>query len=193
MCTHACYINNCTNNKKSHFQYNDNKNREFSFYECVMGGGGLFHTASYFLKREVALNMPNCFNCKWMGDYQLMMFAAIVGKVYYINESMSVYNYMTSNSWSKDVLLNKSKYIQSNKDIIKMFEKIDEFYNYKFHDVISKCIDKHLIWNYLANNDYRYVKHNYNYYYKSLSKKGKIKFNLKCLFEKQLKKKYNSN
>ena len=193
LCTHACYVNNCENPKHSYNKHTSNYSRDFSLEECFKGGGGLFATSSYFLKREVAIDMPKCFECKWMGDYQLVVYAAIKGKVYYIDKVMSQYNYMSINSWSKKVYTNNTKMKQLNDDIISMLKKVDLFYENQYSDIINECIEKYIISTLLIDGNYKYVKKNYKKYYQTLTCLQKMKFNLKCLFEKQLKKKYNSN
>lgn len=59
-----------------------------------------FNTSSFFAIRDIVNNKPDWANEAPAGDYALIMRAAGLGKVYYINEVMSVYRRSVPGSWT---------------------------------------------------------------------------------------------
>lgn len=68
--------------------------------EDVIRKGGLYiPTCSIVYRKELKDNYPDYCNQCHVGDYPLQIMAAMKGKIYYINDSMSVYRVENSNSW----------------------------------------------------------------------------------------------
>ena len=55
------------------------------------GGGGLFHTSSFFMKRKVIFERPEEFIWKEVGDYPMAMYASMDSTIHFISKSMSCY------------------------------------------------------------------------------------------------------
>jgi hypothetical protein len=74
---------------------------DYTVEEILLEKQGIqFHTSSIFMKKDVYLNLPNCFYAKSFGDYQLYIYSAICGRVSCLPRTMSVYNLWTPGSWS---------------------------------------------------------------------------------------------
>lgn len=75
------------------------------------------------------------------GDYSLLVFMAMKGKVYYMNKPMSTYRLFSENSLSRR--FNKNKDIINNNIIknIELLERIDNYSNYKYHICIKQNLD----------------------------------------------------
>lgn len=72
--------------------------------DIILGGGLWFQTATYIFKVELLNDMPECGLRCHVGDYPLMIWAALKGDVYYLYEKTSVYRYATDNGWTKKVI-----------------------------------------------------------------------------------------
>ena len=137
-CSHSFVQHNCQfNTDETVILSNDD--RDFSLKEIVDGGGGLFATNSLMIKKEVKTTIPEIFNAKGFGDYQMPIYSAILGKVHYINKVMSQYNYMAINSWSARTTVDTNKLIASRQEVVNLLERIDRYYDYKYNaDLIDR-------------------------------------------------------
>ncbi len=116
--------------------------RDFTLEEIVAGGGALFATNSLFVRKEVKSDMPECFVSQHFGDYQIPIFAAILGKVHYQNRVMSQYNVFTENSWSKKQKYSDEKAIMLVHENIRLLTAVNEFYQNKYNDSFENTIKK---------------------------------------------------
>lgn len=135
MCTHATKAIDLKTNKIK--KYGMNKTGFVTLQEALNGEGG--HTSSFFYKKELLINRPDCFLCKGIGDFQTRIYATIIGKLYYIDEYMSVYNrFSGADSWMNRMDLDVQRQINFNQNIRNMLLKVDEYYNYEHTDDIKK-------------------------------------------------------
>jgi len=75
--------------------------RVFSPEEVIYGGRGiLFATNSLFYRSAIDRDPPR-FRKFWTIDYTLLLSGALRGGILFLNDEMSVYQYMTSGSWSE--------------------------------------------------------------------------------------------
>jgi glycosyltransferase involved in cell wall biosynthesis len=88
--------------------------RDFGIDEIITSGGDLFATNSVFIRREYYFNRPECFDCKGVGDYQQVVYAAMCGKCHYMSAVMSRYNYANNNSWTARVWADPEKRVVTN-------------------------------------------------------------------------------
>lgn len=116
------------------------QSRDFSLEEITMEGGGIFATNSIMLSREAYLAMPSCFHKPYFSDYQMFMYAAMEGKVYCLEDIMSVYHSGVSGSWTDTVWKDISRRLHQYETCISMLEEIDRHYKGRFHDLIQKKV-----------------------------------------------------
>ena len=98
-------------------------------------------TSSFFLKDEIIHEVPEWFSQAPVGDVPLKMLAASLGKIYYIDEIMSVYQHGTPGSWTDRSRKIDKKDPQQSRfilDYIKMFKNYDIFTEYKYHDAVRE-------------------------------------------------------
>lgn len=139
VCVHNAIAHDCSNNSEW-IATNSRIEKDYSIDEIILGGGSIFATNSTFIKREVYLNKPECFNCPGVGDYQNMMYAATQGTVHFLPLIMSVYNKNVSNSWTDRIWNNKEKRIQHYSELINMLKSVDNYYQYKYTKPITEKI-----------------------------------------------------
>jgi glycosyltransferase involved in cell wall biosynthesis len=176
----------CTHNAIIHYIKTGEKrinntvtyDKDFSINDIIISDGNLFVTNSYFVKREYYFNIPDCFACKGVGDYQLVMYATMNGTCHYLANIMSQYNNGTRNSWTERVYGNPEKRVIHFKQMIDMLKKVDQYYNYQYSKPINKKIAKLEFDIYLLNKDKSIVvnKKHYKYYMATLL--GKIYYNV---------------
>ncbi len=131
-CAHCAAINYVGKNKTEIAPHIE-KSREFSAEEIIKGGGAFIPTNSFMMRKEILVKMPSCFIAKGFGDYQLYMYAAFCGKVWCLKDNLSVYNSGIPNSWTNRILGNVEKKEQHYKIEIAMLQRVDEFYEFKYH------------------------------------------------------------
>lgn len=138
-CVHNAIVHNCSNNSEW-FVTNCQIEKDYSIDEIITGGGGLFATNSTFIKKEIFLNKPECFNCRGVGDYQNMMYAAIHGTVHYFPLFMSVYNKNVTNSWTDRIWNNADNRIKHYRELMNMLKNVDDYYQQKYTKPITEMI-----------------------------------------------------
>lgn len=74
--------------------------RIFSTREVILGDGGLIPTASILVRHEAIVNQPPWQHDAPVGDYPLVLRAAFIGEVVYIDRVMSAYRVNQIHSWS---------------------------------------------------------------------------------------------
>lgn len=152
MCVHNTVMNNLYTNSKK-LVVNSKRDRDYSLSKVVYGGGGLFATNSIFVRKDIYMNRPECFLCKGCGDYQIVIYAAISGRVHYINRVMSQYNYGTEESWSRRVENDVSKLVVHRFNLIEMLNRVDRYYEYKYTKILKREMSNLKLENYLAENN----------------------------------------
>lgn len=117
-----------------------NTSREYTLEEIVMEGGAVFATNSLMMRSEIYRKMPECFRTSGFGDYQQFIYAAISGRVFCLEDVMSVYNSGVSGSWSDTVWNNlplRRRHFETCND---MLRRVDEHYSGRFHTVFERKI-----------------------------------------------------
>ena len=78
-----------------------NHDRTVKTKDVIYRSGLFISTCSIVYRRSIVEKYPDyCRKCA-VGDYPLQIMAAMMGKIYYFNEIMSVYRVENSNSWMK--------------------------------------------------------------------------------------------
>lgn len=120
------------------FQTNHFSDRDYSVDEVILGGGGLFGTNSYFLKKNDLLNMPSCFYMKEMSDFQMVVYSTICGGCHYMKEVMSCYRTDFSNSFTDKYNHNLDLRIEFCKHKLEMLNNVNNYYERIYEDSINK-------------------------------------------------------
>lgn len=98
VCTRTCYFSQ----RQMRYVSENRCLKKTGFLECknvILKGGEYISTASICFKKEVLDKYPlYCRKC-YIGDYPLQIMCAMKGKVYYIDEKMTVYRMDNVLSW----------------------------------------------------------------------------------------------
>lgn len=123
-----------------------NKSQTVSVKDAVCKGGLFISTCSIMYRAFIRDNYPDyCKKCM-IGDYPLQIMAAMKGKIYYLNDIMSVYrvenstSYMGKLIWTHENYNNRITIIRS---VINMFKGFA--YDYpQYADIIKTKIAQHI-------------------------------------------------
>ena len=101
--------------------------------------GRVFQYATFFLRSDIFLQVPEWFSHFKVGDFPLSLHAASTGKVRMLADTMAVYRYGVPGSWS-----DRAENIDFRTDVLsKSIEGLSEFNkmtDYKYNEVIVKRI-----------------------------------------------------
>lgn len=100
----------------------------------------LFHTTSVVYRKSAA---PKIFEMKEMSwDYSKLVYLAVTGNIYYINDVMSVYRTQLPNSWTavNSVKKDRKKNLRFQKDMIVALDFCNKYSQYKYDRFIDKSI-----------------------------------------------------
>ncbi|MFW6015998.1 MAG: glycosyltransferase family 2 protein [bacterium] len=183
MCVHAAYKVDANNQKLKKYVRPNIGNKIYTVEEIIKGGGGLFATNSIIYPRKICIDKVPFYKDAPVGDYPTVIYLALQGSVYYIDEFMSVYRKGVRGSWSVRINENTKKRVEHKKLIEKMLNKIDQYTNYNYTDVIQDMIIKNQFEVKLIQKQFKDLKTGkYKKIYDSLSNKEKIKINIKQYF-----------
>lgn len=140
VCVHAAIIVNAETNNKIGYIRPSCKDRAFSVEEVIEGGGGLFATNSMMYVREIGIKRPDFYYNAPVGDYPAMIYLALQGKVYYIDEDMSAYRQGVKDSWSDKMSSLPDKRIDYNKRAIVMLNEVNRYTNNAYDNTICRRI-----------------------------------------------------
>lgn len=145
MCVHqSCAYD--IENKTYHLITESRCERDYSPDEIIRGGGGIFSTNSFFIRKDIYEKMPVCFLQEGVGDYQLMMYGSMSGRFHYIPVVLSVYNCGVQGSWTarhKEYLEVRIRYLEEQ---MRMLNLVNEYYNYKYNESIQWKLQLSQYW-----------------------------------------------
>ncbi|MBR6918014.1 MAG: glycosyltransferase family 2 protein [Clostridia bacterium] len=132
------------------------------------------HTSSLFLRADIykkyLYSPPTFREVAPVGDIPLLLYFTSLGKIYFMNEVMSVYRFMSDGSWSyrnKNDPEKESRRREIDKKMVKMFSEFCRFTDNKYYEDLKCEIDKY------RQNEYWYCIEHHDY--KSLFKEFSIK------------------
>lgn len=107
--------------------------------EMILGGGGYVATNSLMFRSSLLKSIPHFLKIHPI-DYAFQMYASTRGGALYLNEDMSVYNYMNPGSWTEKGSKNSDFAIHEVTKCIEMLAAFDSYTNCKYSQLISNCI-----------------------------------------------------
>ena len=116
------------------------EDRDYDADEIIRRGGGLFATNSFMVRREAFIDPPDCFRAREIGDYTLLMYAAVCGTIRYLHQSMSRHNEGVAGSWTVRVWNDPEKHISHQREMISLLRGIDDYYDGRFHEAVTAAV-----------------------------------------------------
>lgn len=182
-CVHASVMINAENKKIISKIQPSKQNSELYMEDIIEGGGGLVSTNSIVYRKNRTNIRPDFFykNKFSFLDYQLMILLLMLGKVYYLNEFMSVYRVNVPGSWTLRNASDSKESIMRLYEIISMLDMVNKETEYVYDKIIqkTKCYNEFNIL--ILQGRLKEAKNGkYKNSYQELKLKSKVSVNLKC-------------
>lgn len=113
-------------------------NAIFSVERVIEGGGDLVATNSMVYSKEKVTTLAPFYLNAVVGDYPLVILAALRGTVDYLDENMSAYRVGVKGSWTERELATSMKRINHYHDMERMFDEINEYTDFRYNDSLVK-------------------------------------------------------
>lgn len=139
MCSHATKQYNWADKKFVRGIAPANKDCILTLKSIIEGGGAYLATSSLLFRKEIELHAPS-FRKAYNIDYTLQVSGALNGGIYYINRYMSVYRFLTPESWTKTLRNNHKKKLVHKNKMRKVLRLIDKTTNRCFHQYIRRAL-----------------------------------------------------
>lgn len=135
-------------------------------------------TSSLLMKKEIACELPEFYKLSRVGDYALRLHALAMGKVYYLDDIMSTYNFKIPGSWSSGAWKKIIK--KPTSDPIKFLQKYNEYTQYKYKDIVATAIKNRKFSDAVSVGDLKLAKESkYKDLYLELSLRNRLRLYIK--------------
>lgn len=171
-CVHNTKLINCSNGEE-HLINDSAEDRDITTEEIIQWRGNLFHTSSYMFRSEYK-DIPSELTIKGVGDYPKAVYFAICGKVRYLCDTMSIYRYLVSGSWSIRSKGSYSRSIAHYKDRIAMLKNLNQYTNGKYAECIHDVITRNEFNILYEQNDLKTIMKQYPSYFMQLCLRDRI-------------------
>lgn len=168
--------------KKSFFQEVSPMNRSgvLSVEEVIRGGGEYVVTASLFYRKELEYDLYQ-FPRFYSIDYFRQIHGALRGGMYYINERMVAYRWMSEGSWTGRTEMNPEQRIKSLKKIVYGLGMLNKETKFKYDSTIKDVIYNNEFYLFIYDGNIKQIMNEpYKSIYKSKTLKERIKIQIKC-------------
>ncbi|MBN2396547.1 MAG: glycosyltransferase [Candidatus Atribacteria bacterium] len=186
ICVHAAYRVSPEKIKKKPYIRPNRGNKIFTTEEVIEGGGSLFATNSILYPAVFCKNRPDFQENAPIGDYPLVIYLALQGTVYYIDEFMSAYRVGIKGSWTS-MMSSASierRVVHTNK-IVDMLNEINRYAEYKYDITIKKKIKNNRFKIMLVQGRFKEAKEGeFKEIYSALDIETKIKIFIKQYYPK---------
>lgn len=155
MVTHSYSIEDFSNDNKITPVVLSTYDRKLTLEEVIVQKSLKLATASLVMKKEIFIR-DNFFPVCSVEDYPMQLNAVFNGYIYYINKNMSLYRYMHTGSWCKDVYADAYKKMEHNFDMIRFLWEYNDYTKHCFNHLIKQKILSYLNDNIFSNEKLSY-------------------------------------
>lgn len=153
---------------------------ELTFADVIPKGSACYQTSSLMYRRIVRRTLPMYLKKDWgFGDYPLAIYLATVGKIWYINKTMSVYQFGTENSFTRSSGASVDKMLTVYDNIVKMLKEIDVETDGKYTDLIKPVILENMYYSTDLRGEYPLLR---KYPLRDIYLKKSIPYKIKLFF-----------
>ncbi len=115
-------------------------NRDVPIDEIILEKKGrIFQLATFFIRADMYISVPEWFFCFGVGDLPLCLLASINGKVHMLSDIMAVYRFNSEGSWTSRVQ-NIEYRTKAMMKLIEGYKAFNESTDYRCNDVVIKRI-----------------------------------------------------
>lgn len=178
VCIHAAYKADAKTKKIIGRIILADQNIDFTVNEALEGLGSVAATNS-FMYRAACLSKMSEFRKKLpttgVGDYLLLVFLGILGKIHYLNTFMSVYRTNVDNSWTSRMTFSLKEHLKYLDKHITMLQQLFEILPKDSHNKLNVVIRFAMFNRLLVECKFLKAKHKYPDLYNKVSNLRKIK------------------
>lgn len=180
-CAHNTERIDCLNGRRSLYSV-FTQDKTLRVEDVIQYKAKSFHLSSVLYRKEFILR-PEAFHTKYFGDYSLILYLAMVGKIYYFRDVMSVYRFASSeSSWTYGYIIadsHKEREITNIFDENRMLREVDKYSQRKYHEVIYIVQRKNEFTVLNINGNHKQAYKEYKDVIQRLSPKERFKFIVK--------------
>lgn len=136
--------------------------------------------ASQMYRRDCIIDKPDIFLGRGIGDYTVLLYAATLGEIHYIDRVMARHRVAADGSWTNRVYKNRELKIAHFEKMIDFLHDFDEYTMTQYHDDINEKIEDYNFRIMMAANDF--VSQKKHPAFKVLPLKRKILVSIGVLF-----------
>ena len=89
--------------------------------------------ASQMFRRECIIDKPKIYLNRGVGDYTVLLYAATLGEIHYIDKVMACHRIAADGSWTNRVYRNRSLRVNHDENMISFLTDFDKYYNNLYH------------------------------------------------------------
>lgn len=138
MCVHNTIIHDLQGKKKDNL-FNSGESRELTINEVFFDWK--VHTSSFFIRKQFA-KLPEQYTRYWFEDFVRLTLGFNYGKIYYLKDTMSVYNKNNKEGVTYIISHDKEKIISKNNEIIDFLIKYNKFTDNKYSEIVDLKINE---------------------------------------------------
>lgn len=145
-CVHNTLKKDCWHNEEKEM-FSNEKSFDIKLENVIKAGSAYFQTSSLMYRRCLRNNLPEFMKKNWgFGDYPLSIFLALSGKIYYMNRTMSVYRFGSTESFTSRNGRSTDKMINIYTNIINMLKAINAETKYDHNEIIKQAIIQNMYY-----------------------------------------------
>ena len=147
--------------------------------------------ASQMFRRECIIDKPEIYLGRGVGDYTVLLYAATLGEIHYIDKVMARHRIAADGSWTNRVYRNRRLRSKHDENMIGFLMDFDKFYNNQYHEYVAPKIEEFTFDILETNGNYKaMVKHNS---FNTLTRKRKLLIRIGVLFPNLINKVFDKH
>lgn len=136
--------------------------------------------ASQVYRKDAVINRPELFYHRGVGDYTMLLYAATVGYIYYIDKKMAAHRISSDGSWTQRIYENNNRRIAHYNKMIEFLHDFDRYTKHRFSATIEERIYEYQYDIAAVKHDYHEQRKNPRYKYMPLSRRSIVLAGLLC-------------
>ena len=113
--------------------------------DIIIGGGLWLQTPTFLYRRATYYDYPDCCKKCHVGDYPLIIWAALNGGVHYLSDVTTVYRHKSEGSWTRRIeALSARDQIKGWRSEVDMLKGLDEWSKGRYKDAFNQRIRDYL-------------------------------------------------
>lgn len=99
---------------------------------------------SQMFRRKCVIDKPEIYLNRGIGDYTVLLYAATMGEIHYIDKIMARHRVASDGSWTNRVYRNKKLRVKHDENMINFLMDFDNYYDNKYSNYVSDKIEEYV-------------------------------------------------